>query len=214
MTSVYKGITVPDLTDTPNVPAQLRTLVDTGGAVPRFATLADANTAYPPGSRPAGMMVAIGTRLYISDGTNFVSVSAGGVEIFPSKAARDAALPSPALGQMCAVAEWPYSPLTFSRWPPLAANRWVGSVATTVDTTTNGSGEVIVNFPTPFLSPPSISGFMDLNSSGDWIVIYGLKLSFPNTNGFQLGARDATGTGTQRRNGGRVYFSYVATGPV
>jgi hypothetical protein len=214
MTSVYRGITVPDLTDPPNAPAQLRAMVDTGGAVPRFATLGDANTAYPAGSRPAGMMVAIGTRLYISDGTNFVSVSAGGVEIFATKAARDAALPSPAVGQMCAVGDWPYSPLTFSRWPPLGTNRWVGSLATTVDTTTNGNGEVIVNFPTAFSATPSMSGFMDLNSSGDWIVIYGLKLGYPNANGFQLAARDATGTGTQRRNGGRVYFSYVATGPV
>ncbi len=95
MTTTYHGVSVPDLTDPPNGPAQFRALVDTGGAVPRFASLAEANTAYPAGQRPAGMMIAIGTRMYISDGTNFTSVAAGGIENFANAAARTAAIPAP-----------------------------------------------------------------------------------------------------------------------
>jgi len=97
MTTIYRGVSVPDLTDPPNAPDQFRRLVDTGGAVPRFATLAEANTAYPAGQRPVGMMVAIGTRMYISDGTNFTSVAAGGIENFATAAARSASLPAPAV---------------------------------------------------------------------------------------------------------------------
>lgn len=222
MTTSYKGITVPDLTDPPNAPQQLRALVDTGGAVPRFATLAEANAAYPAGQRPVGMIVSIGGLFYTSNGSTFVTpIQGGGVPTFATAAARDAAIPSPAVGAMCVVSDFPFSPLHYGRWEPAAANRWLGTLAGSFYGYTNASySDAIVNFPTlvsggaPFSASPILSGIVDLQSRGVWITHYGVNPGYPNGAGFIVGVRDSHDGITSERPNNNVYLSYFATGPV
>lgn len=166
MSTVYKGIKVPDLTDQPNAPQQFRDLVDTGGAVPRFATLAEANTAYPAGQRPAGLMVAVGTRLYISDGTNFVSISAGGIEAFADRAARAAALPSPAIGQTTSLATWPGYLHTWdgTRWMVTQSGRFEGA--------TDPNSLVVFSYPRAFQAVP-----VSFHAQGDGSTNYNVLIS-------------------------------------
>ena len=155
MPTIYHGITVPDLTDPPNAPEQLRAIVDTGGAVPRFATLADANTAYPVGQRPVGMFVGVGTRLYISNGTAFVSVSAGGIENFPNAAARTAAIPSPVLNTTTTLDSTPGWLWVWdgTAWQPNIEGRPYGKARLTSDgnsaTITGGAVGPVFNFSLP-----------------------------------------------------------------
>ena len=174
MSSIYKGIRVPDLTDPPNAPQQFRDLVDSGGAVPRFATLADANTAYPPAQRPAGLMVAVGTRLYISDGTNFVSVSAGGIESFPNRSARALAIPSPAKGQTTALDDWPGMVHTWD------GARWMTEQHGFTYATTNAGGGAYVFFTKPFATAAtSIVATGEATAGDSGISVVAAPLAIP-----------------------------------
>jgi hypothetical protein len=152
MTTIYKGITVPDLTDPPNAPEQLRAMVDTGGAVPRFADLAAARVAYPAGQRPLGMMVGVGLRLYISNGSDFVSIAAGGIENFVSAAARAAALSSPALNTATSLDTDPGVVWLWNgtAWAPATDGRPLARAITTADhgtiDTTGGAVGPLTNF--------------------------------------------------------------------
>jgi hypothetical protein len=221
MTTVYKGITVPDLTDPPNSPAQMRALVDSGGAVPRFATLADARAAYPPGQRPVGMIVSIGGIFYTSDGTDFVQpIQGGGVPVYDTIAARDAAQPNPSIGNLCVVKDFPWSVLMFGTFVGTGQNKWIGTINAGIQVTSNGVGEVIVNFPTrpsgpvPFSAAPLVSGLVDLNSGGAWVVTYGITPGYPNGAGFIMGCRNSHDTTTSVRANTVCKVNYFAAGPV
>jgi len=209
MTSVYRGITVPDLTDPPNAPAQLRAMVDTGGAVPRFATLAEARAAYPAGARPAGMMVAIGTRLYISNGSDFVSVAAGGIEAFATAAARASAMPSPALGQTTTLDTWPGSLHTWT------GSQWMTEQAGSTFTSTDADAAVYLNFPQPFTAIPTATVFQgdaDAGFGGHTIIVAPI-IRTPSYVGVIFRGIDHSGTPVKLLTLTQVTFHWRARGP-
>lgn len=201
MPSTHHGIEVPDLTDPPNAPAQLRAMVDSGGAVPRFATLADARTAYPAGQRPVGMLVGIGTRLYTSNGTDFVSVSAGGIENFATSAARAAAITNPALNQVTTLDS---RPTVQWMWD---GTRWVPSQQSGVNVlTTNGAGGYALTYPVPFRQPPVVS-LTDQYSASTRLLVHALILDQSLATGFGAVVRNVAGGGVWASGLTRVHWT-------
>jgi hypothetical protein len=84
-----------------------------------------------------GMFVGVGTRLYISNGSDFVSVSAGGIENFVSAAARTAAIPSPVTNTVTTLDStpgwlWVWDGTT---WQPSIEGRPYGRARLTADVT-------------------------------------------------------------------------------
>lgn len=100
------------------------------------------------------------------------------VQTFATIADRNTQFPTPKRGAVCMLDSHPGILMLFD-----GAN-WIGRQELFVNVTTNGSGEVIVNFPYAFTGGTPVVNLSTGNASADWMHLATMKSGYPNAAGF------------------------------